>query len=95
MLLQFARKYSGDVKCALNMEENNLNNFFSSSLSLFRVADLKLTTFSLECEYSLGKRMLKTPCIMYNVLLFNHLISGANAKTSSNNRGNIHSQGIV
>jgi len=60
-------QYLGDVKCALNMEESKLNNFFSSSLSLFRVADLKLTTFSLEREYSLGKRMLKTPCIMHNV----------------------------
>jgi len=42
------------------------------------VADLKSTTFSVEREYSLDKRMLKTPCIIYNVLLFNYVISVAN-----------------
>jgi hypothetical protein len=70
------------VKCAWNVEESKLNNLFSSSLSLYRGADLELTTFSLEREYSLGKRMLKTPGIMYNVLLINHFISGANVMTS-------------
>jgi len=77
------------------MEESKLNNLFSSSLSLFRVADLELTTFSLEREYRLGKRMLKTPSIMYNVLLINHFISGAYVMTSSKNRGNIHTHGVV
>lgn len=83
------------MKCAWNMEESKLFNLFCSLLSLFRVADLELTTFSLEREYSLGKRMLKTPCIMYSVLLFNHFISGANVMTSSKNRGNIHTHGVV
>jgi len=62
----------GDVKCALNMVANNLNNFHSFSLSLSAGGDCILSLISLECEFTLFKETFRTSCT-YSVDLL-HLI---------------------